>query len=161
MKNLLNLTIIAALGLFVVLGCSADNSKQTAPKNEATAPKAETPAPAEVVSNIKWEDYNKIYNTKSTATDMQKDAQWKDFEGQTVFWKGTVSDVSEGVLGGLNLTVKMDANTLTSDVLLSLKDDQKSKAMNLTKGSKVSFTGKMKSYGGAFLPLTIDNGEIK
>lgn len=134
---------------------SANDAKQTTNKTSNQSP------PAEVISNLKWSDYDNVYNTKSNSTDMQKESLWKNFEGRKVAWQGTVADVSKGMLGGLTLNIKMNSETLTSDVSLSLKKDQESKAINLTKGDKVSFTGKLKSYGGAMLPLSMDEGEVR
>lgn len=161
---------------FVAIGINEQKEKrqkelaaQNAPPSQpaAPAPSAKTfqatpsAPPKDLISNISWNDYNKIYNVRSNSTDMQKDALWKDFEGKSILWTGTVSEVSEGTLSGLTLQIKMNSETLTSDILLNLKDEQKSKAMSLTKGQKVTFTGKLKSYGGAILPLSIDEAEIR
>ncbi len=118
-------------------------------------------APKEIISPMKWSEYDNVYNTRSNSTDMQKDALWKNFEGKTVAWEGTVAEVKEGTFGGLVLNIKMNSETLTNDIALTLKESEKSEAMSLTKGKKISFVGKLKSYGGAFLPLTMDEGEIK
>ncbi len=112
-------------------------------------------------STIKWSELDKIYNLKSNSTDMQKEALWKDYKGKRVAWTGTVSEVSKGTFGGLSLQIKMNPDTLTSDILLSLKKEEESKAMSLTKGSKVSFVGTLNNYGGALLPMSLDDGEIK
>lgn len=117
-----------------------------------------TPVP---VSNITWNDYDRVYNLKSNSTDVQKESLWENFEGKTVTWQGEVSEVSKGAFSGSTVSIKMNKETLTSDILLSLKKDQESKMMSLTKGQKITFTGKLKSYGGAVLPLSIDEGEIK
>lgn len=177
MKNLDNLFLTAFLAVSVSLGCSQMETKNTsapvAGKNTSPAVTSEpavntrsennapNPTTKESISTIKWSDYDNIYNTKSNSTDIQKDSQWKNFEGKNVAWTGTVADVSEGMLGGLTLNIKMNDETLTHDIALSLKDDQKEKAMNLTKGKKINFTGKLVSYGGTVLPLTMDEGEIK
>ncbi len=171
MKNINNLqTLIftVIILLTVSLGCKdIDKKDSTAAPTPATITNkpvqavSETPPPKDTVSNLKWNDYDNVYNTKSNSTDMQKDALWKDFKGKTVNWQGTVEDVSEGMLGGLKLNIKMNADTLTHDITLELKKDQKDKAMSLTKGKKVSFTGKLDNYGGAILPLQMSEGEIK
>jgi RNA polymerase subunit RPABC4/transcription elongation factor Spt4 len=137
-------------------------TNNTTTSNPATSTNTAAPAaPKEPISPMKWSEYNSVYNTRSNSTDMQKDALWKNFEGKTVAWEGTVAEVKEGTFGGLVLNIKMNSDTLTNDIALTLKESEKSKAMSLTKGKKISFVGKLKSYGGAFLPLTMDEGEIK
>jgi hypothetical protein len=157
--------------IFIALGCGGSGKNSTtSPSTPAsttnaangTKPATVTTIPAgPVMSDLKWADYDKVYNVKSSSTDMQKEALWKDFEGKYVSWQGTVSEVSEGSLSGLVINIKMNPDTLTSDIRLSLKDDQKEKVMALTKGKKISFTGKLKTAGGAILPLSMDEGEIK
>lgn len=168
--------VCALCGIIGGIGAVLDKNKQgsvaqsnsssniatiTSSPGNPTKPTAPPPPPPEVVSNLKWSDYDNVYNTRSNSTDMQKDALWKTFEGKRVNWQGTVYEVSEGTFGGLNLSIKMNDETLTSDILLSLKPEEKQKAMNLTKGKKISFTGKLKMAGGAVLPLSMDEGEIK
>jgi hypothetical protein len=134
----------------------------TTTSNPTTSTNTAAPvAPKETISPMKWSEYDNVYNTRSNSTDMQKDALWKNFEGKTVAWQGTVAEVREGTFGGLVLNIKMNSETLTNDIALTLKESEKSEAMSLTKGKKISFVGKLKSYGGAFLPLSIDEGEIK
>jgi hypothetical protein len=130
------------------------------PLPEAKSPINSQPAPV-AVSNISWNDYNSVFNLKSNSSDIQKDALWQQFENKTVAWQGTVYEFREGTFGGLYVNVKMDPETMTSDILLALKDDQKAKAINLIEGQKISFVGKLRNYGGAVLPLIMDEGEIK
>jgi len=164
--------LIGLCVLLGIIGSFMDTNKgnqstvaTTNPTNRtAVSSLATPPAPVaakETISNLMWTTYDSVYNTKSNSTDIQKEAAWKEFEGKTVAWQGTVSEVTEGTFGGLVLNIKMNSETLTSDIALTLKDSEKSKAMNLTKGKKISFVGKLKTYGGAFLPLSMDEGEIK
>ncbi|CAN5129966.1 hypothetical protein BH20ACI1_BH20ACI1_22950 [soil metagenome] len=120
-----------------------------------------TTNPKDVISPIKWSDVDRIYNLKSNSTDMQKEALWKDFKGKRVAWSGTVTEVSKGAFSGLTLQIKMNPDTLTSDIILTLKKEEEGKAMNLTKDSKVSFVGTLNNYGGAVLPMSLEDGEIK
>ena len=113
------------------------------------------------ITSIEWKDYDNIYNVKSNSTDVQKEAAWKRFQDQYVEWQGAVAEVQNGTFSGLTVGVKINRDTLVQDVLVTLKPDQKDKAANLTKGQKIKFTGRLKNYGGALLPLSIDDGEIK
>lgn len=143
-----------------VVSTSQTNTATTS--NPTTTTNTAAPlAPKNTIDPMKWSEYDNVYNVRSNSTDMQKDALWKQFEGKTVAWQGTVAEVREGTFGGLVLNIKMNSETLTNDIALTLKESEKSKAMNLTKGKKISFVGKMKTYGGAVLPLQMDEGEIK
>lgn len=140
---------------------SATNTTTTKEVTQTKPSAVPTANPKNVISPIKWSDVDKIYNLKSNSTDMQKEALWKDFKGKRVAWSGTVSEVSKGTFGGLTLQIKMNPDTLTSDIILSLKKEEEGRAINLTKDSKVSFVGTLNNYGGAILPMSLDDGEIK
>ncbi|MGH9818607.1 MAG: hypothetical protein ACRD43_00455 [Pyrinomonadaceae bacterium] len=145
--NLIPLLVL----LFVILGCGGQNSSSTS--NSAPA--------SNEISSITWADYDKIYGSDAKTTDMQKEQSWKDFQGKRVAWSGEVAEVSNGTFGGLEVSVKMDKATLVSDISLELKKEYEDAASKLTKGSKIKFAGTLKSYGGAFLPATLTDGEIK
>lgn len=145
------------------------NSAMPIPTKDITTPQSipsvvasmKPEAPEDTISRITWNELDKIYNLKSDSTDLQKQELWKTYKGKKISWKGTVSEVSNGTFGGLVLQVKMNADTLTSDIYLNLNKNEERKARNLTKGVKVSFTGTLSNYGGAILPMTLDDGEIK
>ncbi len=132
--------IAAALALLLCAGC--DNT-----------PKTEPP-----ISNIDWSTIDSIYNLKYKKTDLQKDERWKEFKGQKVKWTGTVTPVGES-FGSLTLQVKMNPDTWTSDLLIKLKDSQRSRATRLNKGDSVTFAGILDSWG-SILPITLKNAEI-
>jgi hypothetical protein len=170
MKNYISFSLALLCLIFIALGCGSTNTNSTTssstPASTTNAANGAKPVAAAsptgpTISDVKWADYDKIYNVKSTSTDMQKEAQWKNFEGKYVSWQGTVNEVSEGTLTGLTVTIKMNPGTITSDIVLTPKDSQKEKMMSLTKGQKISFTGRLNRAGGAVLPLSMDDGEIK
>lgn len=82
----------------------------------------------------------------------------EEFKGRRVTWSGTVSSISDGWTG-LTLQVKMNPDTFTSDLLIRLKRSEKSKALRLHQGERVTFTGTLRSWG-TLLPITLDEGEI-
>jgi len=166
MKNYISFSLALLCLIFIALGCGSTNSNSTSSTTPASTTNGAKPAASAspagpTISDIKWADYDKIYNTKSKTTDMQKEAEWKNFEGKYVSWQGTVNDVSDGTLTGLTVNIKMNASSLASDIILTPKDDQKDKMMKLSKGQKISFTGRLKSAGGLILPLSMDEGELK
>ncbi len=133
-------------------------AKDVAQTNPSATPIENT---KDQITAITWDEVDRIYNVKSNSTDIQKEALWKDFKGKRVAWTGTVSEVSKGALSGLTLQIKMNPDTLTSDIILTLKKEEESEAINLTKDSKVSFVGTLNDYGGAVLPMSLKDGEIK
>ena len=146
-----NLILVLVTLLFVILGCGGGQNSSSN-TNSTTAP---------AVSSITWADYDKTYGAKSKTTDMQKEQSWKDFEGKRVAWSGEVAEVSNGTFGGLQVSIKMDKDTIISDINLELRKDYEGAASKLTKGSKINFVGTLKSYGGAILPATLSDGELK
>lgn len=110
------------------------------------------------ISDIAWSEINEIYNLRSDFTELQKKENWKKYEGKKVQWTGEVSEMGE-TFGMLTLQIKMNADTFTSDLLLRLKEDQRSKAVNVSQGDTVTFTGILEEWG-SLMPITLDDGEI-
>jgi hypothetical protein len=110
-------------------------------------------------TEITWKQVDAIYNVKSNKTDMQKESAWTQLKGKHVTWAGKVVDISEGWFGGVSLCVKMNKSTLTFDVMISLKDSEKAKAMSLSKDSIVRFSGTLQTWG-TLLPMSLADGEI-
>jgi len=110
------------------------------------------------LSSITWPEVDAIYNLKSKNTDLQKDELWRRYKDKKVKWSGKVSSVSES-FGSLKLQVKMNPDTLTSDLIIKLDASQKSTALSLTKGDSVTFTGVLDKWG-SLLPITLKEGQI-
>jgi hypothetical protein len=128
----------------------------SAPSNSTFARSVTTATPEERV--IAWREVDSIYNLKSHNTDLQKEEEWKHFQGKQVYWSGTVTSVSEGWTG-FTLQVKMNPDTFTSDLLIKLKKSERPKALRLRKGERVTFSGKLENWG-TLLPITLTEGEI-
>jgi hypothetical protein len=111
------------------------------------------------IEDIAWSEVNDIYNLKSKYTDLLKDELWKSYKGKKVKWSGEVSSVSE-TFGTLQVQIKMNSSTFVSDVILGLKDDQKSKAINLKEGDSITYVGTLDRWG-TLMPISMGNGEIK
>lgn len=149
--------IIGGFGVLVVGGCVAlfgvtANDVDKKEKSEIAR------IGSEPVSDIQWEEVDKIYNLKSDYTELQKKESWKNYKGKKVRWTGTVSSVGE-TFGTLQLQVKLNPNTFTSDVLVSLKDSSKAEALKLRKGDAVTFEGILDDWG-TLMPVTLDHGII-
>ncbi len=169
MKNQNTLIGSIAILMLIVIGCACPNvdDRSNAVDRASVDPSGNNNLATNSVDDpfkgreITWKDYSRVYSKRSNSTDMQKEAMWWAFEGKTVTWEGKVVDVSDGDFGGLAVNIKMEPDTLTSDIRLQLKEDQKGKAIVLTKDKKIKFSGRMRTYGGAILPLSMDDGELK
>jgi hypothetical protein len=113
---------------------------------------------AEPLSDITWEEIDKIYNPKSTFTELQKDEHWKNYKGKKVRWSGKVSSVGE-TFGTLQLQVKLNPDTFTSDVLIRLHNSSRSDALKLQEDNSVTFEGILDDWG-TLMPITLDHGII-
>ena len=162
--------IVAFGGLFIV-GCvvfAIWATLEMQKSGSSNSPHVASPAVPDVspaqsssdaaLSSIAWSEVDAVFNLKSKNTDLQKDDAWKSYKGKRVRWSGTVSSVSES-FGSLSLQVKMNPDTFTSDLLITLRDLQKSRALSLKKGDSVSFTGVLDRWG-SLLPITLKDGEI-
>lgn len=149
--------IIGILGVLGIGGCvlligKAANDVSNDKKVEIER------AGAEPISDIQWEEIDKIYNLKSTSTELQKKEAWKNYKGKKVQWSGTVTSVGE-TFGTLQLQAKLNPNTLVSDVLVSLKDSSRSEAIKFKEGDMVTFQGLLDDWG-TIMPVTLDHGVI-
>ena len=149
--------IFAIWGTISMQKTSSGDSVSVASSVPATPP-AQTSSEAPL-SDISWSEIDAIYNLKSKNTDLQKNEAWARYKGKKVSWSGTVSSVSDS-LGSLSLQVKMNPDTWTSDLLITLKDSQKSRALSLKKGDSVTFTGILHRWGSLLL-ITLHEGEIR
>ncbi len=110
------------------------------------------------ISDISWQEVDKIYNMKSKNTDLQKDEAWKQYKGKKVEWTGKVTSVGDS-WGSTMLQVKMNPDTWTSDVIITLKKAEKPKALKLKEKDKVTFRGVLTRWG-TLMPISIQDGEI-
>jgi hypothetical protein len=110
------------------------------------------------ISNISWGAINAIYNLKSTYTDLQKDQEWQVFKGKRVRWSGSVEAIADS-FGSLTMQVKMNPDTFTSDVIITLRESERSKAAQLHQGDSVTFTATLDRWG-TLVPLSMDDGVI-
>jgi hypothetical protein len=143
---------------FIVPDSSSEDVVKSYNDNDKLLKATTAVAQKQVISNILWDDLDKIYNLKSKNTDLQKDELWKHFEGKRVKWKGEVTEVSNS-LGRLVLQVKMNESTFTSDIIVTLKDSQSAKAIKLKQGDSVTFVATLDNWG-TILPISMNEGEI-
>jgi len=143
--------ILIGVGVLVVLAVVA--SFFASPNTTNQTPVADVP-----ISEINFSELDEIYQAGSTYTNIQKDENWKKYDGKKVKWTGTISEISES-FGNLNLQVKMKETTFVSDLIITLKEDQKDKALKLSVGDTVTFIGILDEWG-TILPISLKDGEI-
>ena len=156
---LVSFVILAGLG-GIYWWVTSQPSSSSVPAAQSAPPSPSVPAPPQDVplSSVTWSEISAIYNLKSQYTDLQKDEYWKQYKGKKVRWSGTASSVSDS-FGSLSLQVKMNPDTFTSDVLVTLKDSQRSKALTIKQGDFVTFTGILDRWG-SILDVSLSDGEI-
>jgi hypothetical protein len=138
----------AGVAFFMLLALgSVDNDDESAKKIES-----------EPISNISWQELDRIYDVQSGYTELQKKETWKNYKGKKVRWTGIVSSVGE-TFGTVQLQVKMRPDTLTSDLLIDLRDSERSKALQLREGQAVTFVGVLDDWG-TIMPITLKYGQI-
>ncbi len=151
--------LIVVLGIIGALVAPSGSQSSPPAPSVASSPVTAIPVATPQERPISWREVDSIYNLQSKNTDLQKDEEWKRFKGKRVSWSGTVSAVADGWTG-LTLQVKMNPNTFTSDLLITLKKSEKPKAVRLHQGDEVRFTGTLLSWG-SLMPISLDDGEIR
>ena len=125
------ITVILYLSFLVLLvGCEQTQENK---KGITTSEPAETQIVQEQKSatnlvSHSFEDFKIICN--KDATSLQKEEDFKKFKDKYVAWAGMVSYISES-LGKYSLQVRHCPSTLTSDIIITMKDNQKEKLLKL------------------------------
>ena len=136
MKNqLLTLTTIGLIFLFVILGCSAPAESNKGEKNSAntvsnSANANETIAEKPIKLNAK--ELTKAYEENELAAD-------EKYKDKTLAVTGKVSNIAE-TFG--SITVSLDGHNLVVSVMCSFDEAEKENVIKLKKGQQVTLIGK-------------------
>ena len=105
-------------------------------------------------------DFNTFENEwcDTTLTDLQRQEMFKKYKGKYITWTGEVSAISE-TWGDLTLQVKHCPDSLTTDIIITMKDNQKDKLLKLKEGDTVTYKAKLERFG-TILGLSAEDGEI-
>lgn len=90
-------------------------------------------------------DFENIRDNMNHMTSIAWDDYTKALKGQTVSWRGWVSDVKEQWFGGYKLLIDMDPPGSASVQDVYIEDLPKNVAAQFRKDQKVRFSGKIKS----------------
>lgn len=156
--------IVVFIFCFGVYGCIScgDNTVKTTTTTKTTLSKA-----VQIVSSdFPLEDFCDFTSFSGGGintygkTDLQREDIFdRKYKNKYVEWDGTVGSISKGMFGGYTLQVKHCPNTLVSDVLVNLKDNQKQNALELQQGEMVTYRAKLTRWG-SLLGFSADEGEI-
>jgi hypothetical protein len=163
MKKSTYLVLLVLLASVIAAGCSSTENTKTAdaPKEATTEAVKETPIPAEAPKEIvstSFSDFKPYLD--SSATSLQKSSFFDEhFKDKYVTWSGTVASVSQ-TMGSYKVQVKHSDKSLISDVIVTMRDDQKDKLLTLKEGDPIKYTAKLTRYGD-ILGLSADDGVIE
>jgi hypothetical protein len=101
------------------------------------------PPPEIPIRDIEWSAVALLTDFGSQ-TDLQKDECWEQMKGQRVNWAGRVHSVSN--FQGLHILVKVDRRNVNFDAIVRLLESERPRALLLSKGDSVTFTGKLTEY---------------
>lgn len=135
--------------------------RSTSSQQQSPAVSQPQRAPAETyvpTSAISWREIDEIYSLKSEQTDLRKDELWKQYKGKKIEWTGNVTAVADS-WGSLTMQIKMNADTWTSDLIITLKKTEKDKAIRFKEGDTVTFRGVLNRWG-TVMPISLNEGEI-
>jgi hypothetical protein len=109
------------------------------------------------VSSLTWDEVNGALGTGSQNTNLQRQDAWKQYRGKKVRWQGTVTSIDEGPV----LMVKMNRSTIFYDLEIRLSPDQRAKALKLSRGDTITFTGILDQWHTALgTDFTLTHGEL-
>ncbi|MHC4598824.1 MAG: hypothetical protein ACYS47_07460 [Planctomycetota bacterium] len=130
----------------VVSDVSDELEKEQERKATAEAEAQKTP-----VSSLTFDEVFGVYRSDNVKTDLQKDEAWKKYQGKKVKWSGVVREVTkkEGLWGqkaGFEMVVELrySKSGAFDDFMVAvvtLMESEKEKALELSQGNRVTFTG--------------------
>ncbi len=153
MKNqFINLTIIFAVGLFLILGCTGSNQNSTTTPPNSTAPTNSTSQTSTTNSTttnekpiaVQAKNLTKEYEDNELAAD----GKYKD---KMLAVSGKVSNIAE-TMG--NITAQLEGHNMVVSVMCNFDESEKANVMKLKKGQQATFVGKGEgSTGGLYVGL--------
>ena len=163
LEKITYLIMLVLLASVVAAGClSSDAPKEaTVPPSNNSETVKETPStaePAKEIVSTSFSDFTPYLD--SSATSLQKESFFDDhFKGKYVTWSGTVASVSK-TMGSYTVSVKHSSKSLVSDAIVTMRDDQKDKLLQLKEGDPIKYTAKLTRYGD-ILGIYAEDGTIE
>lgn len=144
--------LIIVVLMLLVPGSELDESSSATREEEG----AETrPAP----SDITFEQTYSMFSLGSSLSDLQKDAQWKLYEGKCVEWTGELAHVDREFLGrGFAIGFKHRQGMYDYDVLVTAPRRMEDELMTWNIGKRYMYRARLQSYPSLFTPFTAEWG---
>lgn len=163
----LAIVVLSILGFIIlaVIGSTAldsvNNRAQQRQTNEpvqnADTTVVEPEQPKEEIVSTNFDDFSILCDTD--ATNLQKQDQFdKQFKDKYVQWTGTIQSISE-TFGSYTLQVKHCPDSFLSDIVVTLKDDQKDALLKYKEDDTITYKAKLTRLGD-ILGLSASDGEI-
>lgn len=153
------LVVVAAVEKHKIKSDATDASWNTSARQEKNPESEAEIKQPDPISNITWQEIDKIYSKRSKVTDLQKNEIWKRYKGKRVKWTGKVDDIGTTIFDSIYLNVKMNTISFGSDLHIDLRPEQKEKALKMSKGDEVCIVGTLKNWG-TLMPVDLTDGEI-
>jgi hypothetical protein len=134
---------------FIVVAMTMKTETTTSSNNNPSATTQQTQASTKqneitIVSNS-FDDFIILCDT--SATNLQKrDIFDRQFKNNYVEWTGRVSSISES-MGSYILQVKHCPSTFMSDIVVTMKDNQKDNLLKYTEGDSITYRAKLTRLG--------------
>ncbi len=109
--------------------------------------------------DLSFPAFDQKFGIYSTLTELQRETAFQQYKDKWIQSKGVIVGVSS-IGGQLSVSVKHQASTLTSDVVLGFKDQDRDKLLKLQQGQILVYRGQIQQYGGAIRPHRLRNGVI-
>ncbi len=133
MKNVINLSIVVALGALFILGCGGNSTDSPTPTKAAEKPIA-----------VEAKTLTKEYDENELAADVK-------YKGKLLAVSGKISDIAE-TFG--SVTVSLEGHQVLQTVMCTFESSEKLKVAALKKGAQVTLLGTGEgSTAGLFVGL--------
>ena len=128
--------------------------------SSATADDAGSEA-SEAPSDITFEQTYALFSADSNLTDLQKDAQWRLYEGKCVEWTGELAHLDTEFLGGdLAIGFRHLGGAFFHDyeVLVTAPRRMEDELLLWNLGERYTYRARLKSYPGLLTPFMAEWG---
>ena len=109
---------------------------------------------------ISFRGFNAIFGPGSPLSLQDKQEEFARYKGKTVAWEGRIVYINMGKKRELYMTVRHQAVTQTSDVLVRFREQDREKLGRLRVGESVTYRGKILDYGPETAFITLGDGLI-
>jgi len=109
---------------------------------------------------VSFRGFDAIFGPESPLSPQDKQEEFVRYRGKTVSWEGRIVYINMGEGKELYLTVRHQAATQTSDVLVRFREQDREKLERLRVGEPITYGGKILDYGPETAFITLGDGYI-